>query len=641
MHIFKRHVENDLGESIPPFELLEPPSPLTTVRYTEQDYRNLLNQVEGSSIVPTSDGLQNTAAKNGKNGIVDIASWIHGRASISDLQLFNLFTGQPIPTPNSYVDPCTMPFVNFTQLSEHSVHHSYGPVTNTDKPLTPKNPDGLNFASRHAATSVMVTDDAVPDDHYDVTSSSTDHSLVTSTNNPSPIAPRITLDIANLASTPPNSVIHNTYGDHTIEPVEEMEDVIGEILEEAPRFVAPVRHKPNHESVAFSAIDNEYNMQTTETPSGPDDEKATTQVLDKLKNLRDIVRSISEDGEDDVSDIATHMDVDKLPEPVNSSEPTNDNGKQKTLHTAMNSDEANVQEPENSTVHIEQDKADKTACKSVLVDHHKLQVATKVPADTAMSADASNTQEPATNDPYNSQQPMVSEERIPKGKQLDSATASEINVEHRTLESTQLVENAIRQQTSLHTHPTKSIDIVTSDNHPVMVDDDLINERLSSVEYTPENTTESTTECTKWLYRSTDIEVLEPITINPMEKEKGHIYPKQICLDPQHIYVVRPNAWRLWEDQSEPSNSDMQAINERIPVRKTQNAITDEEYSLRLKLLKTDYKTKQASIDEEEREAMEKIQLEIDNKRDAMMEAYEREIQLLQSAWEARSDHIG
>jgi hypothetical protein len=60
-----------------------------------------------------------------------------------------------------------------------------------------------------------------------------------------------------------------------------------------------------------------------------------------------------------------------------------------------------------------------------------------------------------------------------------------------------------------------------------------------------------------------------------------------------------------------------------------------------LKLLKLEYETKQTSIDEEEREAMQDIKFGFDNKRDTIVEAYERDIQLLQSAWEAHKDHIG
>jgi len=130
---------------------------------------------------------------------------------------------------------------------------------------------------------------------------------------------------------------------------------------------------------------------------------------------------------------------------------------------------------------------------------------------------------------------------------------------------------------------------------------------------------------------------------------------------------VRPNACSLWEDQNEPSDSDIQAIKELVPVRKIQNVVTDgmcltelkiyslggkialtpvdhkfaEEYSRRLKLLKLEYETKQTSIDEEESEAIQSIYFEFDKKRDTMVEAYERDLQLLQSAWEAHKDQIG
>ncbi|KAI9277497.1 hypothetical protein BC943DRAFT_177898 [Umbelopsis sp. AD052] len=642
MHIFKHRVENVLGNTITPFEGLEPPSPLTTVRYTEQDYRNLLNQAERSSMKAYADGSQNTAVKNNKAGVVDIASWIYGRAPISDFQLLDHFTGQPLPTSNSYVDPGTIPFVNFTQLSEH---HSHGRFT---KPLitSPKNPDELNLASRHATASLMVTDDAVPDDHYDVTSSSTEHSLVTSTNNPSPTAPRTTCDIVDLASTPPNSVIHNNDdGNHPA--VEVMEDVMSEILDEAPHFVPRVSHKPIYQSVDSSVINDGYHMQTKETPLGPGDEKATIDMSDKFKDLGDIVRSISEDREDDSSEMSMDMDVNELLEPVSSSEPTDDNVIQRTLHTANRSDEVKVHELGNSTVHIEQDRMEEISGTSVLIDHHKLQVVANGSVGTVESADANEMQDPATNEADSSQQPMESEECIPEGKQHDPAITAEINVENRALETKQLVQDGIHQHTPISTESTKSIDIDISDNHPVMVDDNISNERLSSVNYTHgnDNATESTTESTTWLYRSTDIEVLEPATMNSkhssMEKENGHIDPKQVCLDPQHISAVRPNAWGIWEDQSEPSDSDIHAIKELVPIRKIQKAMTDEEYSRRLKLLKLEYETKEASIDEEEREAIEKIRFDIDYKREAMVEAYEREIRLLQSAWEARSDRMG
>jgi hypothetical protein len=39
--------------------------------------------------------------------------------------------------------------------------------------------------------------------------------------------------------------------------------------------------------------------------------------------------------------------------------------------------------------------------------------------------------------------------------------------------------------------------------------------------------------------------------------------------------VVRPNACRHWEDQSEPINSDIQALKELVPVKKIQNVLTD------------------------------------------------------------------
>jgi hypothetical protein len=536
MHIFKPNVENVLGDNTTPTADQQWPLSLTTVRYTEQDYQILVNQVKKSSLKAAPNGSQDTVAKNGKVDLVDIASWILGRTPISDLQPINLFTGQPLPTSSSYVDPCTIPFVNFTQLSEPSVHHSDGLFTTTHKPLTLsfENPDGLNSTSRHAtpSTSLMVTDGAVPDNHYDVTSSSTAHSLVTSTDNPSPTAPRTTSDIADLVSTPPSSVIHNNYGNPPAELVEEeMEDVIGEILDEEPHFVTQVSQTPTRQSVNSTVINNEYTLGTKETPSWPGDGKATTEVFDKLKDLGDMVQSISEDREHDIPGIATRMDVDKLPQPVNSSEPTDDIVMQETLHTVIPSDKATVKEPKNSTVHIEQDKKEKVAGTTVLIDHDKLQetsdsrllicqsdlqVVAKVPADTAMSANANKAQECTVNEAHNSQQQMDFDERIHESKQHDSATTSQTIIEQRTFESTPPVENAIHQQASSDNNPTKSIDFDTSVNHPVMVDDDSINERLSSVEYTlgTEKATELTIESTKWVYCSTDIEVLEPAILN-------------------------------------------------------------------------------------------------------------------------------
>lgn len=542
MYTIKSRIVNVMSANTVPFAYPRPPLSLTTVRFTEQDFQTFVNQVEKSKPRATSDDSQTAIAKNGQVDLIDIASWIRGRAPMPDLQPVNLFTGQPVPTSNSYVDPCTIPFVNFTQLSEPSTPHYYGSFTTTDKPLTSslENPDGLNSASRHAtpSTSVMVTDEAVPDDHYDVTTTLATHSLVTSTNNPSPTAPQTTCDLADLASTPPNSVIHNNYGNHPIEQVEkEIEDVIGEILDETPHFVVRVIQKPNQQPVDSNVISDEYDLPTKEISTVPSDGKAANVVSDKSKDSGDMVQSISEDKEKDVIDNVMRVDVDELPEPVDSVERVDDNVIPETVLIDISSDDTEPQEPEKPTIRAEQDKTDKVAGTSILVDNENRQeasdprlmtdrsellVISKEPTDTPMSNDTGKAAESISNEKHNSQQQMGSEEHIPESKRHDPATGNHTNIEQLAFESMQPAENAsLVQQSSLEDGPSTLIDIEESDDDSLTGDEDSSTGKRLSTEYThgTEIAIKSTTESTKWVYRSTDIEVLEPAALNERKRK--------------------------------------------------------------------------------------------------------------------------
>lgn len=76
--------------------------------------------------------------------------------------------------------------------------------------------------------------------------------------------------------------------------------------------------------------------------------------------------------------------------------------------------------------------------------------------------------------------------------------------------------------------------------------------------------------------------------LSDVPQEYGHVYAKQICLDSHRIYVVRPNACSLWEDQNEPSESDIEALKELVPVRKIQSVVvTDGMCLTELKILFT------------------------------------------------------
>jgi hypothetical protein len=64
------------------------------------------------------------------------------------------------------------------------------------------------------------------------------------------------------------------------------------------------------------------------------------------------------------------------------------------------------------------------------------------------------------------------------------------------------------------------MDIEESDDYPLIEDEDSNDKRLST-EYThgTEMAITSTTESTKWVYRSTDIEVLEPAFLNERKRK--------------------------------------------------------------------------------------------------------------------------
>lgn len=532
MHTTDSRVVNIMSENAIPFANLRPPLFMTTVRFTNQDYQNVVNHLEKSRVRATSDDSHNTIAKIGQVDPVDIASWILGRAPIPDLQPVDLFTGLPVPTSNSYVDPYTIPFVNFTQLSEPSAPHLDGSYTNTDKPLTSslENPDGLNSASRHTtpSTSVMVTNDAVPDDHYDVTPTLATHCLVTSTNNPSPTAPQTSCDIADLASTPPNSVIQNNYGNLPVEQVEkEMEDVIGEILDETPHFAVRDIEKLNQQPVDSSVISDEYHLPTKEISSILSDGKVANVMSGRSKDSGDIVQSISEDIEKHVIDNRMPVDVNELPEAVNSLEPVDYNSMPEVQHIDIRSDDTQSQQTKKPSIRAEQDNMDKVAGTSILfdnenmrencdpsmmIDQSELPAISKEPTNTIMSK--------PMNEKHDSQEQMDSQEHRPESKRYDLAIENHTNIEQVAYESVQPAENATLAQQS-EDGPSTLIDIEEFDHYLLQEDEDSSNGKRLSTEYThgTEMVTQSTTEPTKWVYRSTDIEVLEPAHLNEQKRK--------------------------------------------------------------------------------------------------------------------------
>ncbi|KAH8548029.1 hypothetical protein BGW37DRAFT_470396 [Umbelopsis sp. PMI_123] len=602
MHIFKPQVENILGEKIIAFANLDPPTPSVTARYMKYDYRRLLEQLEKYNADDNSNDTRHPVAKYGEAAVVDISSWIMKRASSSDVQPLNLFTGERTPTSSSDIDPCTIPFVNFTQLSEPSLFASYVPHTTRDKPLTSssssENPDDNQTTANRGTTpsnSVITADGSVPSDHAVITSNSTAQHNATFTKCPSPTDTQTNHELADLASTTSKGVIYFNNGNHLAEQVEQAEDVIGENLDETPHFI--LRHSQKQPCVDSAVASNEQAIPSMEPIASHRVMKGTTILSENVQDPGEVLNLMSEDKVQDRVDIPKYMDGDRVQKPAHSTKVIDVDIEQEPLFTIIPSNpshETMAQNVEYANTHMEKDKSEEPSDSMTSI----------VPNETGISQQAPGLSKP------------IESEIRQEPSTLDNNTAVPIDIDN------------------------------TPDDHVV------VNAGSSTVTHSPEytrnsdNSTTVMTEPNEWVYRSTNLEVLEPAILynrkrKAVEKDDGHVYSKQICFSPHHIYVVRPNAWNLWQDQEESNDNDIQMTEEITSVREVKGIITNEEYSRRLKFLKLEYEMERKFVDDQEMQAMQQVQTEYDSKRDAIAEAYETELLPLQSAWQGHQDQTG